>query len=107
MTINALMGCRAGVDASGARARCEPRLCLCSTAVTMLLGRGVDLKWWSRRCEGVDGGDGDDGSLHLGWDCGQGPRTWRLHFCAGFTFPPSVCALVLDLVGATPTKRMS
>lgn len=107
MTINALMGCRAGVGASRARARCEPRLCLCSTAVTMLLGIGVGLKWWSRRCEGVDGGDGDDGSLRLGWDCGQGPRTWRLHFCVGFTFPPSVCALVSDFVGATPIKRMS
>lgn len=49
--------------------------------------------WWGR---------GDDGSLHLGWHCGQGPRTWGLHFCAGFTFPTSVYALVLDLVGATP-----
>lgn len=69
----------------------------------MLLGVGVDLKWWSRSCEGVDGGVGMiDGSLHLGWHCGQGPRTWGLHFCAGFTFPTSVYALVLDLVGATP-----
>ena len=50
---NALVGCRAGVGGSRARAKYESGLLLCSMAVMTLSEVRVGPKGWSRSCEGV------------------------------------------------------